>query len=195
MWRQRGKWPQMKRSPWTQERAVLSPGCRRARFLPKSDPAAPFFVLHRPAQRMRVMGVGDKVLCACLRPRSVLQGCHEGVMTVLPARCEGARWVSARCCQRCQGRNSVSACRHGAVSVTIACHNGARYVLVRRSLQHELCAVMVPSTSRYGAAWVLDASYLGAVCVLLGCCESAEPPRRQHPTALKALTPASRKSR
>ena len=137
---------------------------------------------------------GQGSLCVSAS-KGVLQGCHEGALTVSPARCEGARWVSARCCQRCQGRNSVSACRHGAVSVTIACHNGARYVLVRRSLQHELCAVMVPSTSRYGAAWVLDASYLGAVCVLLGCCESAEPPRRQHPTALKALTPASRKSR
>lgn len=185
----------MESLPRTQEWVVLSPGCRRARFLPKFDPAAPFFVPGQPAQRMGRLVSGTGVLCVCLRPRSVLQGCHEGVMTVLPARCEGARCVSARCCQRCQGRNSESACRHGAVIVTIARHHGARYVLVRRSLQDELCVVMVPSTSRNSAAWVLDAIYLGAVCVPLECCESAEPPRRQHPTALKTLTPASRKSR
>lgn len=132
----------------------MSPGRRRPSFLPKSDPAAPFFVLHRPAQRMGVIGAGDKVLCACLRPRSVLQGCHEGALTVSPARCESVRWVSARRCRRFQGCNSESACRHGAVSVTIACHHGAINEQVRRCL-------------------VLDAICIGAICVLLGCCERA----------------------
>lgn len=36
-WRQRGKWPQLEALVWTQEWVALSPGCRRARFLPKSD--------------------------------------------------------------------------------------------------------------------------------------------------------------
>ena len=153
---------------------VLSPGCRRVRFLPKSDPAAPFFVLHRPAQRMRVMGVGDKVLCVCLRPRSVPQRWHEGAMTVSPRCCEGARCVSARCCQRCQGCNSESACRDGAVSVTIACHRGVINERVRCCL-------------------VLDASHLGALCVLLGCFMSAVYLR--HEFALEPLTPVLQKSR
>ena len=115
----------MKRSPWTQERAVLSPGCRRARFLPKSDPAAPFFVLHRPAQRMGAIGAGDRCSLWLLRPSAVLQRCHIGAASVPP-------WCRKRASMVLERRKrslSLAACRQGAMTEPYACSLGALVVL------------------------------------------------------------------
>ncbi|TFI47140.1 hypothetical protein E4O93_14220 [Diaphorobacter sp. DS2] len=73
-WRQRGKWPQMEALVWTQEWVALSPGCRRVRFLPKSDPAAPFFVLHRSAQRTGGLVLGTRFFV----PVSVQEASRKG---------------------------------------------------------------------------------------------------------------------
>ena len=111
--RQRGKWPQMESLPWTQEWVVLSPGCRRARFLPKSDPAAPFFVLHRPAQRMGRSALGT---------RFFVHVCVQG------ACCKGATKESWRCCQR--AAKVPDACRQGAANVAKAAIVCQRAVMV-----------------------------------------------------------------
>ena len=139
-WRQHGKWPQMESSPWTQERAVLSPRCRRARFLPQSDPAAPFFVLHRPAQRMggdwrwgQVFFVAFASRCGATKVPH--RRCQRAAV-VLGESLHGAGVQKAR-----PVSGSVSSRSHdGAVCVLVGCSRGAA---VPRAIC-DLCVVTVP---------------------------------------------------
>ena len=76
-----------------------------------------------------VIGAGDKVLCACLRPGSVLQGCHEGAMMVLPACCDGAIQVHAWCLHRENAASPAAMPDQGDITVPYACALGGSMVL------------------------------------------------------------------
>ncbi len=132
----------------------MSPGCRRARFLPKSDPAAPFFVLHRPAQRMGAIGAGDRCSLWLLRPGAVLQRCHIGAASV-PQWC----WERASMVLECRKRGlSLAACRQGAMTEPYVCSLGALVVLP--------CpvpfATCVSSRCRERAVWVPPRGRVGS---------------------------------